>query len=131
MQKKKLSKHLKYVLGRVTRVNFRNSQSVNDENASLRRVLKYVVPVILFSVVFNLPKVFDGNQCHSEIFLVLNSSKITDTDIDTKSNDFLIHSTCPSSSRGRSPGTTIQIRPLRRFKSRSSDLTGTVAFSSF
>lgn len=36
------------------------NQSMNDENASLRRVLKYVVPVILFSVVFNLPKFFEG-----------------------------------------------------------------------
>ena len=38
-------------------------QSVNDENASLRRVLKYVVPVILFSVVFNLPKVSVMRRC--------------------------------------------------------------------
>ena len=35
-------------------------QSVNDESASLRRVLKYVVPVILFSVVFNIPKVHEN-----------------------------------------------------------------------
>ena len=33
---------------------------MNDEHASLRRVLKYVIPVSVFSVVFNLPKFFEA-----------------------------------------------------------------------
>lgn len=36
-------------------------QSMNDERASLIRVLKYVVPVFLFSVIFNLPKFFEAS----------------------------------------------------------------------
>ncbi len=33
---------------------------MNDQNASLRRVLKYVIPVLSFSVVFNIPKFFEA-----------------------------------------------------------------------
>lgn len=36
------------------------NQSMNDEHATLRRVLKYVVPVSLFSVVVNIPKFFEA-----------------------------------------------------------------------
>ncbi len=37
---------------------------MNDENASTRRVLKYCVPVLLFSVAFNLPKFFEAEIGH-------------------------------------------------------------------
>eukprot|EP00095_Tigriopus_kingsejongensis_P000415 maker-scaffold19_size710362-snap-gene-6.13 protein:Tk00415 transcript:maker-scaffold19_size710362-snap-gene-6.13-mRNA-1 annotation:"AGAP001862-PA" len=36
------------------------NQSMNDEHATLRRVLKYVVPVSLFSVLCNIPKFFEA-----------------------------------------------------------------------
>ena len=35
-------------------------QSMNDENASLRRLLKYFIPVISFAVIFNIPKFFEA-----------------------------------------------------------------------
>lgn len=33
---------------------------MNDENASLRRLLKYFIPVISFAVIFNIPKFFEA-----------------------------------------------------------------------
>ena len=34
---------------------------MNDERASLRRTLKYVVPVFMFSFLFNIPKFFEAD----------------------------------------------------------------------
>jgi hypothetical protein len=33
---------------------------MNDESASLRRVAKYVFPVVFFSILFNVPKFFEA-----------------------------------------------------------------------
>jgi len=35
-------------------------QSMNDSKASLRRLLKYLIPVVIFSVAFNIPKFFES-----------------------------------------------------------------------
>ncbi len=41
-------------------------QSMNDENATCRRVLKYVVPVLSFSILFNVPKFFEAEIGYDE-----------------------------------------------------------------
>ena len=35
-------------------------KSMNDVRASFRRVLKYVIPVIVFAILFNIPKFFEA-----------------------------------------------------------------------
>ncbi len=39
---------------------------MSDENATCRRVAKYVIPVLLFSILFNVPKFLEAEIAYSK-----------------------------------------------------------------
>ena len=43
------------------------NQAMNDENAIRRRLLKYLLPVVFASVVFNIPKFFESRVSYANI----------------------------------------------------------------
>lgn len=55
-------------------------QSMNDVWVSVKRVLKFVIPVTLGSIVFNIPKFFEAGVIYTNL-----SSNITVADLEVKS----------------------------------------------